>query len=248
MSAKSALILGATGATGKWLLKDIIKSSEFSRVGELGRRVTDLSQVDASDEAKSKVIQQVIDFEKIGTPGDVGTAKLSEGWDVVFITLGTTRAAAGSAAAFEKIDREYVVKAAQAAKSSTPGHSQRIVYLSSGGASASSPFLYPKSKGLTEQALAALGYDDTIVFRPGLLKGRDTPRLGERVAGVVTGLLSHLSFSMEIDMHVLSRAILKAGVVGSQGLPSVAAASKVDCPTGWFTLIGNKGSELLGKD
>lgn len=122
---------------------------------------------------------------------------------------------------------------------------------------------------MTEQALAALGYDDTIVFRPGLLKGRDTPRLGERVAGcahsriyisvslnkhtdslsrVVTGLLSHLSFSMEIDMHVLSRAILKAGVVGSQGLPAVAAASKVDCRTGWFTLIGNKGSELLGKD
>lgn len=86
MASKSALILGATGATGKSLLKDLIASTEFSCVGELGRRVTDLSQLDASEEAKYKVVQQVIDFEKIGTAGDSGTATLREGWDVVFIT------------------------------------------------------------------------------------------------------------------------------------------------------------------
>lgn len=44
------------------------------------------------------------------------------------IALGTTRKAAGSAEAFEKIDREYVIKAAEAAR--IEGKKQRLVYLS----------------------------------------------------------------------------------------------------------------------
>jgi len=41
--------------------------------------------------------------------------------------------------------------------------------------------LYTRSKGLTEQALAELGYKDTIIFRPGLLTNtqRSESRFGE---------------------------------------------------------------------
>jgi len=41
--------------------------------------------------------------------------------------------------------------------------------------------LYPRSKGLTEQALAELGYKDTIIFRPSVLSNtqRSESRLGE---------------------------------------------------------------------
>jgi oxidoreductase len=69
--------------------------------------------------------------------------------------LGTNRTTAGSAEAFEKIDREYVprpplitqiltrgryvIAAAKAAKS---GRDQRVVYVSSGGADKNSMFLY----------------------------------------------------------------------------------------------------------
>ena len=65
----------------------------------------------------------------------------------LFCSLGSTRAQAGSAAAFEKIDREfvlpfllasfgyfiflrYVINAARAAKSDDPAHEQRLVYVS----------------------------------------------------------------------------------------------------------------------
>jgi hypothetical protein len=44
-----------------------------------------------------------------------------------------------------------------------------IWFLQSTGASPKSSFLYPRSKGLTEQALAELGYNDTVVFRPAAL-------------------------------------------------------------------------------
>ncbi|KAG6329542.1 hypothetical protein ID866_9548, partial [Astraeus odoratus] len=175
MSGKSALLLGATGATGKKLLAELLANSEWNRIGEYGRRVTSPENLPPG-QREGRLEQKVIDFENLDAAGLKGGR-----WDVVFVTLGTTRAQAGSAAMFEKIDREYVVNACRAAKSDDPTHEQRVVYLSSGGASASSPFLYPKSKGLTELALARLGYSDTIVFRPGLLKGADRPerRLAE---------------------------------------------------------------------
>lgn len=132
MSAKSALIIGATGATGKHLLKELLASNDFSRVGEYGRRVTPTEQLGG---ANSKLEQKVIDFEKIEEAG------LKDGrWDVLFITyvvrfksawcllntvanrLGTTRAAAGSAAAFERIDRECV----RALSLCSLGHTHRL--------------------------------------------------------------------------------------------------------------------------
>ena len=97
-TGKSALLLGGTGAVGKRLLAELLASNEWARVGEYGRRVSAIPQG-----PPTKLEQKVIDFE------DLGKAELKAGrWDVVFVTLGTTRAQAGSAAQFEKIDRECV--------------------------------------------------------------------------------------------------------------------------------------------
>lgn len=55
----------------------------------------------------------------------------------------------------------------------------------SGGSSSSSFIPYSKSKGLTEEGLASLGYDETIIFRPGMLVvpgGRPDHRLMESIA------------------------------------------------------------------
>lgn len=76
MSGLSALIIGATGGTGQHVLKEILASKDFTRVGEYGRRVTQ-----DVGEGKGKLEQKIIDFEKLGESG------LKEGrWDVVFIT------------------------------------------------------------------------------------------------------------------------------------------------------------------
>ena len=78
MSGKSALIIGATGAVGKNLLRELVASSEFTRVGEYGRRVT---PNDKLGEGSSKLEQKAIDFEKLEEAG------LKDGkWDVVFVT------------------------------------------------------------------------------------------------------------------------------------------------------------------
>jgi oxidoreductase len=92
----------------------------------------------------NKLTQKEVDFENLAASG------MKEGkWDVVYIAyvlrmlevdlrswtnavtrLGTTRAQAGSAEAFVKIDREYVVTAAKEAKSDDPSFKQRVVYVS----------------------------------------------------------------------------------------------------------------------
>lgn len=73
----TALILGATGATGKHLLREILSSDRFTRVGEFGRSLTAEEKLPVDH---SKLDQKVIDFEKLDSAG------LSVGnWDVVFI-------------------------------------------------------------------------------------------------------------------------------------------------------------------
>ena len=243
MAGKSALILGATGATGKHLLRDVLAAPEFTRVGEYGRRVTPAETI-SSYAGREKLEQRTMDFERLGESG------MREGrWDVVYIVMGTTRAKAGSAEAFTKIDREYVVNAAKEAKTDDPAHEQRLVYLSSTGASASSPFLYPKSKGLTELELAALGYKETIVFRPAFLKGAERPehRLAESIFGHITGLLSTVSSSLEIPIQLCAKSICNAGRLGIAGLPPSAQAVKSGKEGAWFTLINNAGAINLGK-
>jgi hypothetical protein len=77
----SALIIGATGATGSHLLRELLASPRYSRVGEFGRRVT---PVDSLSTGKDKLTQKSIDFDKLSPDDDQG---LRDGkWDVVFIT------------------------------------------------------------------------------------------------------------------------------------------------------------------
>jgi oxidoreductase len=92
----SAAVIGATGLIGKLLLPSLVDSPHFSTVGEFGRRVTT-----PAPSGTAKLEQRVIDFENLGESG------LQDGaWDVVYITLGTTRALAGSMEAFSRIDKE----------------------------------------------------------------------------------------------------------------------------------------------
>jgi oxidoreductase len=244
-AGKSALIIGATGATGTPLLLELLNSSHYTRVGEFGRRLTALDSLPAS--AKDKLVQKPLDFEKLlaDSADDQG---LKEGkWDVVFITLGTSRATAGSAAAFEKIDREYVVAAARAAKVSDSEHTQRLVYLSSAGTSHKSMFLYPRSKGLTERALAALGYSDTLVARPGLLLRGEHARMVEKIAGTGISLASYVMPSIarnsQIPVSVLAKGLVNLGRLGSSGLPAEVNAETAsgESESDKYTIVGNAG-------
>ncbi|KAH9074955.1 hypothetical protein EDB83DRAFT_1883115 [Lactarius deliciosus] len=238
MSAlKSALILGATGQTGRHLLRELVASPTFSRVCEAGRRVTPVEELPA--QASGKLEQKVIDFERLDEAG------LKDGnWDVVFITLGTTMKLAGSQENFTKIDKEYVVNAAKAAK---VDKDQRLVYISVGLANPESTSFYIRSKGLTEKALAELGYKDTVIFRPALLGNVERPegRLLESILVKVTDVVSCISPRFQIKVDQLAKSARIAGELGTSGLPSGALATQMNWGGRNFTSIDNKGAVFL---
>uniref|UniRef100_A0A671FBC1 Protein HTATIP2 n=1 Tax=Rhinolophus ferrumequinum TaxID=59479 RepID=A0A671FBC1_RHIFE len=86
MQNKSVFILGASGETGRVLLKEILEQGLFSRVTVIGRR-----KLTFDEEAYKNVNQKVVDFEKLDD-----YAAAFQGHDVGFCCLGTTRKKAGA--------------------------------------------------------------------------------------------------------------------------------------------------------
>jgi len=232
----SAAVIGATGLIGKLLLPSLVESPHFSTVGEFGRRVTT-----PAPNGTAKLVQRVIDFENLSESG------LQDGaWDVVYITLGTTRALAGSMEAFSRIDKDYVVNAARQAR--VPGRKQRLVYLSSYSANPKSFIPYSKSKGLTELELAQIGYDDFIVLRPGMFRGVDrsgTARESESHSFIATLAQRFLTGA---DVQDIVAAVRLAGELGAAGLPSgVVSNSHSTDPKHPHVVLENDAVIALGK-
>lgn len=109
--------------------------------------------------------------------------------------LGTTLAAAGSAAAFEAVDLHAVLAFAQAARRAGV---TRLAVVSSLGADPAARGLYLRTKGRAEQALRALGFPTLVIVRPSLLLGDrsalDQPaRPAERLAQALAAPLAALA-------------------------------------------------------
>ena len=104
-----------------------------------------------------------------------------EGAEAVFVTLGTTRDAAGSAAAYRRIDLDFVDKAAAAAKAANV---PQFLLMTSKGANARvwhsdykifHSLFYMHIKGAAEEAAARHGFAHFTAFRPGMLDRGSAP-------------------------------------------------------------------------
>ncbi|GAA5900956.1 hypothetical protein JCM6882_005988 [Rhodosporidiobolus microsporus] len=241
------LLLGATGATGQQALKAALESPDVTTVLTFGRSAPKVDD----GVSTAKLQHTALDFEALLQEDGKGTeaAKLRDASaDAVLVTLGTTRKNAGSAEKFERIDREYVLAAAKAARREDKPE-QRVVYLSSAGSSATSSFLYPRSKGLTEQGLADLGYAETVIFRPGYLVvpgGRGETRIAESIFGSVTNLASSFTNRLQIPTPVLGTALVKASSLTLETLkvPAFGANETLAGKPVWA--LGNAQALALG--
>ncbi len=122
--------------------------------------------------------------------------------DTVFCALGTTIRKAGSRNAFHAVDFTLVHDVGMAAKRAGASH---FIAVSSVGADARASSFYLKTKGETEEALIAEGFDRLDLLRPGLLRGpRREFRLGEQfgvVASPVVDCLMQGAFKKFRSVH-----------------------------------------------
>lgn len=201
---KSCFVLGASGETGKELLKELLQRNIFSKITLIGRR-----KLTFEGEEYQNVVQEVVDFEKLDDH-----AAAFQGHDVGYCCLGTTRAKAG-ADGFVRVDHDYVLKSAELAKA---GGCSQFHLESSRGADKKSSFLYLKVKGQVEADIEELGFDKYAIYRPGvLLVDRKESRPGEWMARKVFGALSAVgSMSMSIPIELVGKAMVSNTVLQSE--------------------------------
>lgn len=191
-----ALIIGATGATGKDLVNVLLQDPAYTEVVIFVRRPSGM--------AHPKLHEVLTDFDKLE---DVSA---SINGDVLFSCLGTTLKAAGSKEKQMHIDFEIPSLFAEIAKRNGVS---RMVLLSAYGASATSNVFYSRIKGQLEEKMASLAFDLYIVFRPGLLLRKYTDRVGERLSAGVLGFLNRLGLIRKfrpLPTEILAEKLAKA--------------------------------------
>ncbi len=160
-----AIIIGATGATGKELLERLLKDEHIAHVTALVRRSLNLQH--------PKLQAEVVDFDQ-----PQQWQALVKG-DVAFSCMGTTLKAAGSKEAQYKVDYEYQYAFAEAARQNDI---PAFVLISAGMADPKSLVFYSRMKGKLEKAIEALHFKSLVIFRPGLLSRPGTDRKGEKIS------------------------------------------------------------------
>eukprot|EP00729_Bicosta_minor_P021794 gene21794-10285_t len=203
-----ALVIGATGATGRSLVSKLVSMEAYSKVATIARRSVDLP-VDTD-----KLTQHVLDLATLDSQPE-----LFRTYDVVFCALGTTRGAAGSA------DKDYVATSAKLAKENGVKH---FSLLTSQGPTnwpnlpkwlvrGVHPLLYAQTKWEAEQAVIAQQFERTSIFQPGLLDRRVD---GADERGVETFLLY---VRMPMCVSALAAMLGRTGAVKTDRDPGLAA-------------------------
>lgn len=134
--------------------------------------------------------------------------------------LGTTRGQAGSVENQRKIDYDLNLALAKAAKAAG---ATTYVLVSTSGANDKSFLAYPRMKGELEEAVKELGFDHTVILRPGLIVGsREDSRPPEYVFRKIAGFAGSVNSAWfkdfwAQDADVIGKAAVSAGLQCVEG-------------------------------
>lgn len=173
----TAIIAGATGFIGNFLMEILLQSPEYQKVKVLVRKPLNITH--------PKLVECVVSFDDKNS-----LSNCMDKEDVVFCCLGTTMKIAGSKEAFYKVDYTYPAYLGEIAKQKGINH---FLIVTAGGSSEKSLFYYSQVKGKIENYLQSLRLECLQIFRPSLLMGeRKDHRTGERFAQIVMSFLNVL--------------------------------------------------------
>ena len=149
----TAVIIGATGAVGREILKEILSCEYYERIYVLGRN--SISRLPEDD----KLTKIVIDFENMRFD-----TSILDNADI-FASLGTTIKIAGSKENQRKIDVDYTVNFAKLCE----GKVRSFNVVSAIGANSKSKNFYNSLKGELEDKLKEMNLGILRIFQPSLL-------------------------------------------------------------------------------
>ena len=198
----TAIIIGATGAVGKEILKEILENDFYNKVYILGREsIRKLPR----GEILTKII---VDFENL----NFDTSILEDA--DVFASLGTTIKIAGSKENQRKIDVDYTVNFAKLCE----GKVRSFNVVSAIGANSKSKNFYNSLKGELEDKLKVMNLGVLRIFQPSLLiSKRDDKRFLEELFMKVSPIFQLVLKGKAkkyspIEVSVLGRKIVRFAI------------------------------------
>lgn len=206
-----ALIIGASGATGKDLVKALLSDPDFSEVVAFVRKPLNYNH--------PKLTVHVVDFDR---------PEQWQNWvrgDVAFSCLGTTLKAAGSKEAQYKVDFEYQYHFAKVARENNV---EDFILVSAYGASSKSKIFYSRMKGELEDAVKKLHFPKITIFSPGMLERKNSERQGEVLGARIIKFANRLGLfeSMKpMPTDVLAQAMINASKIKSNGYSKIKLAN-----------------------
>lgn len=170
---KKAVILGATGAVGKEILKELILKEAYDKIYVVGRN--SINKLPSGD----KFEPVVIDFDEM-----IFDESILENSDV-FVAFGTTLKQAGSKEEQFKIDYTYVYNFAKKCENRVKSFN----LVSAIESNPNSKNFYGSLKGKLEESVTKLELGKLRIFRPSLLivkrEGRFLESLGVKLVPLV---------------------------------------------------------------
>lgn len=185
---KTAIILGATGLTGRILLKKLIADTSYEKITLFSRR--------SVGNTSKKVQEHLINLFRLEESKDQFIG------DEVFCCIGTTASKTKDKKNYKAIDYGIPVNAAKLA---IQNNIKTFIVISSMGANASSSIFYHKTKGEMEQDVLRLNLKNTYILRPSLIGGNRTEiRVGESIAKGIMNFLSPLFLGILKKYRIIS--------------------------------------------
>lgn len=156
---KKAIVFGASGFIGSYLLENLLASKHYAEVIVVVREKL------INQHPKLKLI--IADYETLTNHKSELVA------DDVFVTLGTTKKKTPDPEKYYQVDHDYPVLAAKLTKENG---ATSIFMVTAAGADVDSGIFYSKTKGEVERDVLKINFAHTHIFRPSMILGERQER------------------------------------------------------------------------
>ena len=173
---KTALVFGSSGLVGQQLVQQLIHNSAYQKIKLFVRKTPKIQN------PKIEIVNTNFDNIEILYPEIKGND--------CFFCIGTTKKNSPDKTEYQRVELDLPKKIANLAKQNKI---QSFIFVSSGYANSKSSGDYLRYKGLVEEELISLKFDNLGILRPSFLLGnRKEKRIGEKIGIIIFQILSPL--------------------------------------------------------
>ena len=195
---KTAIVFGSSGLIGQELVQQLIQNNTYQKIKLFVRKNPNI------ENPKIEIIETKFDnFEQLCVE--------LKGEDC-FFCIGTTKKNSSNFSEYQRVELDLPKKIAYLAKQN---NIKSFIFISSGFANSRSSGDYLKFKGLVEEELINLKFDNLGILRPSFLLGnRLEKRIAEKIGIIIFQFLSPLMIGplkrmKPIHVKLVANAMIK---------------------------------------